>query len=229
MKNRRMFLTVVAVALVAVFMLSGTMAWLTDQDTKTNTVRIADVGTTPDEPHFPPEPPTVYPGVPQAKDPTITVDAGSEPVYIRVLVKINTQLFGLMEPATNVTFTGGEGTEQWEITGSAFPTANSPWVKNGNGTVDGDYTYLEYRYPIVLDGFNDSGEAEAFTIETPVFSGFRLKTGAKVEDFNTATGDPIDMRIIVVSQCIQAAGFDDAETAFTALGSIVYDAVADAN
>ena len=224
MKNRKIFLTVAALALIAVFMISGTIAWLTDQDTMTNKVKIADVGTTPEEPHFPPDPPTVIPGVPQAKDPTITVDAGSESVYVRVLVKIHSQLLGLMDPAESVTYTGGEGDDAWEITGSALPTQNSPWAKNGNGTVDGDYTYLEYRYPLAVDGFNDAGEPEAFVIEKPVFSGFKIKEGAKVEDFHvggTMEGDLIDMNIVVVSQCIQAAGQVDADTAFANLGSVI--------
>ena len=227
MKNKKRIILITLVCLLtAALMIGGTLAWLTDTDAKDNKIKIADVGTTPEEPHWPdPEDPvTVYPGVPQAKDPTITVDAGSSPVYVRVLVKINSQLLGLLTPAESVTFSGGEGDDAWEIVGSALPTANSPWAKNGNGTVEGDYTYLEYRYPTVLDGFNDDGEAEAFTIEKPVFSGFKLKEDAKVEDFTvdgTADGDPIDMNIVVVSQCIQAAGQTDAETAFANLGSVV--------
>ena len=227
MKNKkRMILITLVCLLTAALMIGGTLAWLTDTDAKDNKIKIADVGTTPEEPHWPdPENPvTVCPGVPQAKDPTIIVDAGSAPVYVRVLVKIHSQLLGLMTPAESMTFTGGEGDDAYEITGSALPTPNSPWVKNGNGIVDGDYTYLEYRYPIVVDGFNDAGEAEAFTIETPVFSGFKLKEEAKVEDFTvdgTVDGDPIDMDIVVVSQCIQAAGQIDADTAFSNLGSVV--------
>ena len=219
MKNKKRIILITLVCLLtAALMVGGTMAWLTDTDAKVNKIKIADVGTTPEEPHWPdPDNPVpVYPGVPQAKDPTITVDAGSSPVYVRVLVKIDTQLLGLLTPAESVTFTGGEGDDAWTITGSALPTANSPWVKNGNGTVDDDYTYLEYRYPIVVDGFNEAGEAEAFTIAEPVFSGFKLKEDAKVEDF-----DSIDMSIVVVSQCIQAAGQTDADTAFSNLGSVV--------
>ena len=228
MKNKkRMILVTLVCLLTAALMIGGTLAWLTDTDAKDNKIKIADVGTTPEEPHWPdPEDPvTVYPGVPQAKDPTITVDAGSSPVYVRVLVKIHSQLLAnLAVTSESLTFTGGEGDDAWEITGSALPTANSPWVKNGNGTVDGDYTYLEYRYPTVVDGFNDDGEAEAYTIATPVFSGFMLKEGAKVEDFTVngkVDGDPIDMDIVVVSQCIQAAGQVNADTAFTNLGSVV--------
>ena len=223
---KRVTLISLACLLVLTLLVGGTLAWLTDTDAKDNKIKIADVGTTPEEPHWPDpnNPVTVYPGVPQAKDPTITVDAGSSPVYVRVLVKINTKLLALLEPAESVTFTGGEGDDAWEIAGSALPTANSPWTKNGTGTVDGDYTYLEYRYPTAEDGFNDSGEPEAFEIETPVFSGFMLKEGAKVEDFTvdgTVDGDPIDMDIVVVSQCIQAAGQTDDEAAFANLGSVV--------
>ena len=224
MKNKKRIILITLVCLLtAALMVGGTMAWLTDTDAKENKIKIADVGTTPEEPHWPgdPEDPDdppvpVYPGVPQAKDPTITVDEGSSPVFVRVLVKIDTQLLGLLTPAESVTFTGGEGDDAWTITGSALPTANSPWMKNGNGTVDGNYTYLEYRYPTAEDGFNESGEPEAFEIETPVFSGFMLKEDAKVEDF-----DSIDMSIVVVSQCIQAAGQTDADTAFSNLGSVV--------
>ena len=228
MKNKKRIILITLVCLLtAALMVGGTMAWLTDTDAKENKIKIADVGTTPEEPHWPdPDNPVpVYPGVPQAKDPTITVDEGSSPVYVRVLVKIHTKLLNkLVDTSEALTFTGGEGDDAWEITGSALPTPNSPWVKNGNGIVDGDYTYLEYRYNTVVDGFNDAGEAEAFEIETPVFSGFKLKEEAKVEDFTvdgTVDGDPIDMDIVVVSQCIQAAGQIDADTAFSNLGSVV--------
>lgn len=211
--KKRLTMIVLACALIAAVLVGGTIAWLTDQDTKTNKIEIAKISTTPDEPNWPADPNnpdasvTVYPGVPQAKDPTVTVDADSEAAYVRVLVKISTKLLDQLDGAESMVFKDktGNGT----ITGAALPNCNTGWTKNGGGTVDGDYTILEYRYDTPVGGKGTEVKLPA------VFTGFKIKDGTTAVDL-----DGVDMDIVVVSQAIQAAGQADADTAFGNLGSV---------
>lgn len=212
--KKRLTMIVLACALIAAVLVGGTIAWLTDQDAKTNKIKIAKISTTPDEPNWPADPDnpdapvTVYPGVPQAKDPTVTVDADSEAAYVRVLVKISTTLLGQLEGADSMEFADKAGTGT--ITGAALPNCNAGWTKNGPDTFNGNYTILEYRYNTTAGG---TGTAETLR---PVFAGFKLK-----EDTTAADLDGVDMNIVVVSQAIQAAGQAEADTAFRNLGPVI--------
>lgn len=216
MNKKQVFLVVAICALVAVLAIGGTLAWLTDKDEKVNRVTIANIGSTPEEPHWPggegeDDPPVpVFPGVPQSKDPYVTLDKDSDDAYVRVLVSLSDAMYAALDPVENAIFeyTEDDGTTG-TLTGAAMPKANTGWTVSGpyadpNNT---GYKILEYRYDTALTD-TETGNKTA----TPAFTGFVLKEGVTAEDM-----EDVDMNITVVSQAIQAAGFADATAALNAL------------
>ena len=98
--KKAMTLALCAVLLV-VGSVAGTMAYLTDDDTVTNTFTVGKVGIALDEADVKPDGTLdttnsrvkkneyhLIPGHTYIKDPTVTVDAGSEAAYVRMLVKV---------------------------------------------------------------------------------------------------------------------------------------------
>ena len=100
-KRNALLLSMCAVLLVAVSVV-GTFAYLTDKDVVTNTFTVGAVGLSLDEAevnldgtykngHDTRVKGNAYkllPGHTYYKDPTVTVDAGSEDAYVRMIVKV---------------------------------------------------------------------------------------------------------------------------------------------
>ena len=208
--KKRITLITLVCLLAAALMIGGTLAWLTDTDAKDNLIKIATIGTTPEEPNWPgdPEDPvTVYPGIPQAKDPTIKLDEGSEPVYVRAIVKVSKDMYDALQAGTGVDFKDKDGNVL--LTGAAMPSCNEGWTMQSTKESDDTYYYLEYRYANILS-------EEGTTATAPVFSGFQLKSTVTAEDM-----EGVDMNISIKSQAIQAAGFASADAALAELGTAV--------
>lgn len=78
------------IALLAIAIVGGTMAYFTDSDAKTNTFTVGNVSIVLTEPNWDAtgaaEAADVYPGEPLAKDPTVTND-GANPCFVRIKVK----------------------------------------------------------------------------------------------------------------------------------------------
>lgn len=84
--KKKLFISVVAVALVACFAIGGTLAWLTDTtDPVTNTFTVGDINITLEE--SPNLNLKMVPGTTITKDPVATVEAGSEDCYLFVKVE----------------------------------------------------------------------------------------------------------------------------------------------
>lgn len=83
--KKKLFISVVAVALVACFAIGGTLAWLADStQTVTNTFTVGDINITLDE-----DTGSTYkvtPGTNITKDPEVTVKANSEACWLFVKV-----------------------------------------------------------------------------------------------------------------------------------------------
>lgn len=83
--KKKLFISVVAVALVACFAIGGTLAWLTDKTTPvTNTFTVGDINITLDESKDLNL--KMVPGHTIFKDPKVTVTADSEDCYLFVKV-----------------------------------------------------------------------------------------------------------------------------------------------
>ena len=91
------------VALAAIAVVGGTLAWFTDTDDATNTFTVGNVDITLTEPNWAgsgsQDAPEVYPGEPLAKDPTVE-NVGANPCFVRIKVT------GLdcLAPASNITY-----------------------------------------------------------------------------------------------------------------------------
>lgn len=84
--KKKLFISVVAVALVACFAIGGTLAWLTAKtDPKVNTFTVGDIGITLTESEDLDL--KMIPGHTIFKDPKVSVDAGSEDCYLFVKVE----------------------------------------------------------------------------------------------------------------------------------------------
>lgn len=88
MKKKILAITL-CVAMLAIMLVSGTLAYFTDNDAKTNTFTVGNVSIVLTEPKWDAEGAAeafdVYPGEALAKDPTVTND-GKNPCFVRVSV-----------------------------------------------------------------------------------------------------------------------------------------------
>ncbi len=160
----------------------------------------------------------LLPGQVYTKDPMVTVLAGSDECYVRMLVTMNRtqtqldQIFGAGFLPQD--FVSGWDNAVWETTGD---------IKEENGSV----TY-EFRYREAADQspetFGDSSRG-GITQDTPLqalFTEFRVPeemTGAELAllgDDETTTEVDEKFKITVVAHAIQAAGFADETAAWAA-------------
>lgn len=93
MRNKKLITMVASLALVAVVGIGATLAYFTDRDEATNVITMGHVDIDLEEPNFPGGPEggeieNVVPGDEITKDPTVTVQEGSEDAYIRVKLNI---------------------------------------------------------------------------------------------------------------------------------------------
>lgn len=107
----KMFVTMLAVVLLVGCIIGGTVAWLTDKtDPITNTFTYGDINITLQETTG--ENYKIVPGVNIAKNPSVTVEAGSEPCYVFVKVEDNGQFVkGKVTYRMSVHWTKLEGVE----------------------------------------------------------------------------------------------------------------------
>lgn len=87
--KKKILAIVLCVAMLAIAIVGGTMAYFTDNDAKTNTFTVGNVSIVLTEPKWDAtgaaEAADVYPGEALAKDPTVTND-GKNPCFVRVSV-----------------------------------------------------------------------------------------------------------------------------------------------
>ncbi|MBQ9110400.1 MAG: hypothetical protein IJY06_03395 [Oscillospiraceae bacterium] len=193
---------------------AGTLAFLTDDDTVTNTFTIGKVDIsltetavkpdgTPDEgaERVKENEYRLVPGVTYTKDPILAIEPDSESAYIRMIVRVQNweaakAAFGSLEEIVNL------------------DTANWTAVQLEEDGLDGNTKIYEYRYkesPIA----NATNEA----IELPaLFTELTVPGDLTSEELGALyTGDEkTDFRITVEGHAIQSTGFASADAAWTA-------------
>ena len=104
------------VAMAAIAVVGGTLAWFTDDEEATNTFTVGNVDITLTEPNWEgsgsQDAPEVYPGEPLAKDPTVTND-GANPCFVRVRVDGLDCLGNAGMITTRYKWADGYNTNQW--------------------------------------------------------------------------------------------------------------------
>ena len=213
MKKFKALLVVACALLLVAASVFGTMAYLTSTDTVTNTFTVGKVNIKLDEakvdadgkPVTPAERVKensykLLPGHIYTKDPTVTVEAGSEASYVRQMVTVTfdkvltdaqlaTQLDGI--------FTGYDA--KWARNDKKVETKTKDGAK---------YTVITYEYR-----YKDKVAATTTDTKLPA-----LFTGIKVPE--TWTNDDLaalgNIEINIVAHAIQADGFTDANVAWAA-------------
>lgn len=90
MKKKSILVAAIAVMLVAALVVGGTLAYFTDTKSVTNTFTVGNVAIKLEEPNWKAdESHTLYPGASYAKDPTITVENGSQDAYVFLEINMN--------------------------------------------------------------------------------------------------------------------------------------------
>jgi len=224
-KGKVLALTLSAAALVAASVF-GTMAYLTDNEAVTNTFTVGRVGLSLDEAKVNPDgtyvtdvnnrwQPTaedpeqeyhLLPGHSYYKDPTVTVDEGSEESYVRMMVEVTFEkelTDNELATSLNTIFTGYDQTK-WNRTDKT--------VSEDKKTI----TY-EYRYHTTVDGKDENGNDAAQKLE-PLFTAIAVPGAYTNETIAFLNG----MEIVVTAHAIQADGFNnDADAAWKAFGEQV--------
>jgi len=140
----------------------------------------------------------LIPGKSYTKDPIVTVKGGGEDSYVRMLVTINNKAD--LQAALGTDFLPQNYVAGWDS--SVWPCVNL--TDNGDDTV----TY-EFRYAV------NNGIVSKNTTDTqlpPLFDSFTLPGGISADEVGTLS----DLEITVVGHAIQASGFADENTAWTA-------------
>ncbi len=213
MKKFKALLVVACALLLVAASVFGTMAYLTSTDTVTNTFTVGKVNIKLDEakvnadgtPVTPAERVKensykLLPGHTYTKDPTVTVEAGSEASYVRQMVTVTFDK--VLTDAQLATQLDG-----------IFTGHDAKWVRNDKKvetkTKDGaEYTVITYEYR-----YKDKVPATTTNTKLPA-----LFTGIKVPE--TWTNETLaafgNIEINIVAHAIQADGFDNADDAWAA-------------
>lgn len=210
MKESKVLLAIICAALLVAATVLGTFAYLTSQDSVVNTFTVGNVRIELDETKVTPDGVPVdnanrvkennyhlIPGKTYVKDPAVTVKAGSEESYIRIVVVIDhykelMEIFG--ENFLPQNFVSGWDNELWKTTGEVK-------VDSINNTATYEFRYFETvtakDEDITLDALFDT-----LTIPGEV-TGNALK---KIEGLN----------ISIFAHAIQSANLADEEAAWVA-------------
>lgn len=207
---KKAIIAALCAVMLVVGSVAGTMAYLTSQDTVTNTFTVGKVQIKLDEAKVGTDGKALtgdsaervkgneyhlIPGSTYDKDPTVTVTANSEDSYVRMLVTINEKadLDSIFEP---------DGIDLNEI----FVGYNSDkWVYGGN-TIKDDTRVYEFRYCAKVSKSDSDQEL------TPLFTGIKMPGEITNDELESIE----DLEIKVVAEAIQADNFASADAAWAA-------------
>ncbi|MBE6037799.1 MAG: hypothetical protein E7218_01180 [Anaerofustis stercorihominis] len=244
MKTRnKAILTAVCAVLLVVMSVMGTMAYLTDKDAVVNTFTVGKVGLSLDEAKVDKlgnllnkdgdiyvegdelaerVKENVYhllPGHTYVKDPTVTVDAGSEECFVRMFVKVEN-----MEALTGP-LAGKDGFWQGDL--FLLQALCGGWDQSVwacVGLVDNTNNIYEFRYKEAVAKSADATTLPALftsiTLPGEYFGNDDMVSVEADEEAGTEAKVGLDaVAIKVYAQAMQADGFeDDVEGAWTAAG-----------
>ena len=230
--KKKILAIVLCVAMLAIAIVGGTMAYFTDEHEQTNTLTMGKVDIELSEPNYAPTENgklRVYPGQSYAKDPTITVDSDSEDCYLVATVTISNlaDLDKLYENDTtgvkqdwglSLAGHGGMvsgGLADYAVTGTQDTGVDNTILSGTMLSKDGkDVAFLTYSEDVAAD-----------TITYTFYFKQIHKAGDVEVLFDTVTipsiidnGDnKTDLTITVKAYAIQEKGFNDVYEAFAAL------------
>lgn len=219
-RNKILLLALCMAALIAVSVI-GTMAYLTSTDTVTNTFTVGKVAITLDEAKVNDAGVAVTPAVrvkansyklmpghSYIKDPTVTVKAGSEKAYIRMIVtaefdkKLTDEKLAMK--LDNI-FTGFDEASWKQVKKDVTTTGEG---ENAKTKITYEYRYIKDNNP----NTTFTAEKDKDTALSPLFNNVVIP-GEWTNDDLAAIGG---VKITIVAEAIQADGFADAAAAWAA-------------
>lgn len=216
MKKKSILMAAIAVMLVAVLVVGGTLAYFTDTKSAANTFTVGDVKIKLDESNVNDpngdrvtsnEYTDVFPGIQYKKDPVVT-NTGKNDAYVRAIVTVENGMNWMGLYNENVWTAPQEEAFMKLICdklGAGWSIENIAYVTNAErGSTDFVAT-LKYT------GVLKSGDATS-----AMFENVMLPTNATANDIATRVAQNGVFHIDVVAQAIQTNGFDTWEAAFTA-------------
>ena len=213
-KTKALILALCAVVLVAVSVM-GTLAYLTDSEEVVNTFTVGNVDIKLDETDVDEKGEPIQgaervkeneyhliPGGEYVKDPTVTVVKGSEEAYLRLLVTISD--IADLKAVFGNDFLPENYVEGWDK--AVWNCAKI--TDNGDDTV----TY-EFRYHKTVDAY----KATEDVVLEALFTKIKVPAQLDGEELKAIS----EMKVTVVGNAIQKAGFDSADAAWTAFDAQV--------
>ena len=216
MKKKSILMAAIAVMLVAVLVVGGTLAYFTDTKSATNTFTVGDVKIKLDESNVnDPDGDRVtsneytgmLPGIQYKKDPVVT-NTGKNGAYVRAVVTIE----------NGMNWMGLYNENVWTAP-QAEAFKKLICNKMGEGWSLEDYDYVtnaergstDFVAVLKYDGVLAAGKAT-----TAMFENIMLPTNATASDITTRVAQNGVFHIDVVAQAIQADGFTSWNDAFKA-------------
>lgn len=227
-KKKQVLLTMICALLLAVTSLLGTIAYLTSTASITNTFTIGQIDITLDETIVNKDGQPIdaqgnividennyektavgnsyhlIPGKSYLKDPQITIKAGSEAAYVRMILKVEnkaTELQAVIDAHEELTdyadFFGGWDKQIWEYIG---------FEVDGKG----NSISFEFRYKDIKNNTSivDSSTLTEDLKLDPLFTSLVIPTCVTGEEIKTLS----DINITLEGHAMQAVGFVDDET-----------------
>lgn len=208
MKKSKILIMVMSAVLLIAVTVGVTVAYITDTKDLLNTFTMGRVDIILDETEVTPlgEPTRagrtqtgnayhLLPGLSYVKDPTVTVEGGSDDAYVRMLVIVN-----VADAMGEVFSNGNEFALADLVTG-----LSNAWTLEGT-TVVNDVITFEYRYNSVVT------KSAADTVLPALFTGLSVPGAVTGEDLESITG----LEINIEAHAMQAVGFTDADAAWAA-------------
>ena len=208
-RTKALLLTLCAVVMIA-GTAYGTYAYLTDSEAATNTFTVGKVGITLDETDVDNssvgERDTenkyhLIPGHTYVKDPTVHVDADSEPCYL--FVKVENGIAAIETQEEGKSIADQMKALNWEL----IDKDNNVYVlAKGEGEAKFQYTVSGGAEVVVFETFTIDGDK---TVNVP--------TGETAPEGKFDIAAYRDAKVTITGYAIQAAGFADASAAWDAL------------
>lgn len=225
--KKKILALVLCVALAAVAIVGGTLAYFTDTDDKTNTFTMGKVDITLTEPNYKPdsdEKLKVFPGESYAKDPTITVASDSEECWLVATVTISN--FADLKKLYEKDTTGVK--QDWGlslagngkmVSGGLAGYSAVPKTENDTaGTMLSDGDGKEVAFLTYENSETDDTITYTFYFKNPHKAGDTetLFTTVKIPSIIDNGDISEDLTITVEAYAIQKTGFNDVYAAYTA-------------
>lgn len=213
--KKKTYILIICIVILFSFSMLGTVAWLTDSSENTSTFSVGTVDIDLNEADIDEDGNTkgnmykVVPGRKYVKNPTVTIAAGSEESYIRMLLYIHNAsavrrvvVNSKNEMKTFVDMLGGLDMDAWKM---------SKLTQNKNKDV---ITY-EFHYKTTVSGLDENGVplVKDLMLE-PLFSELLIPENLNSDELKSL--EEGGFKIVVEAHAMQQYGFKNAADAWAA-------------